>query len=196
AVTAAQTTSGQAHRRPCEQTYRRASAAATAQQLSNAISALTRCPDQFPVFIHDAWARAASDSGRFRRFVVPRSGTYEDERVFGTLLSVLRDDGRPYWLRVAAASALLTQVCPTRKLGPVYLFHGRDSLSSFAGFTLEPGVAIPGSQQVQGRPVERFLDALRNVGTSSSELDMRLLARAMIDGLSVPGRRTLLECKP
>ncbi|MGH7584261.1 MAG: hypothetical protein ACREL5_13655, partial [Gemmatimonadales bacterium] len=44
AVTAAQTTSGQAHRRPCEQTYRRASAAATAQQLSNAISALTRCP--------------------------------------------------------------------------------------------------------------------------------------------------------
>ncbi|MGH7584262.1 MAG: hypothetical protein ACREL5_13660 [Gemmatimonadales bacterium] len=190
-----QAASGQIHREPCEQTFQRATSAATGQELTNAISALTRCPDEFPTFVRTAWTTSSLDSAIFGR-LVSVSGTFEDERVFNTLLIVLRDDAQPRWKRLTATSALLTQVCPSRKLGATYIIHGTDSVNSLATFTLEPNGIIQGTHSVQGQPFERFLETLGVVARSSSDLDTRLLARSMIKELSRPGRKEFLGCKP
>ena len=179
----------------CAAAVERVRAALTSREYTNALGALRRCPSAGPAFIAGAWRAPSADSDRLRDLTYV-SGEYRDERIFRALIATLLDDAQPRAVRLAATSALITQVSPCAGLGSSQTFRDRDSLYTIVTFSHMPDFSVrKGSALVEGQPLPRVLRAFSDLASSSSDT-MRSHARGVLRQLQRVAKATWFNCTP
>ena len=167
-------------------------------EYGSALGAVKRwCPSTGPALVAGAWLAPPADSASL--FVLAGvSGRYRDERVFRALTAAIQDDGHPRQVRLAATSALITQGFPCIALGSSMTVRDGDSLYTFvslAHFT-HYSIGTKGSALVDGDPGARVIKVFSDLASSSSDVTMRAIAKAVAKELSRPEAKKWYNCTP